>query len=286
MPEEHLFRLQALRAGAFTCGRDSPMERKFEVSPLHKRRSCMFSRMRCKEVLVVGRRTSALPHTSCQRFLPVPSPVALHLDCLGRILQQPQMTQRLHSGIFHKREKEHTRLTLPQNQAKYHSSARRIIQHSYEWWQPNSIEDYERPLIVEYMKEQETILKARQEQIDVLHTENIALHEKVHKFDRDRTVSAGRMKTFGECVQNLREERKRFQSCLDRIEISNGRLTSETQRLQSELNITTDTSEGNAESEIRAQNKRNRQATIAAGDAIDLDTEDREWKRARTTGSD
>ncbi|KAH6691092.1 hypothetical protein BKA61DRAFT_584959 [Leptodontidium sp. MPI-SDFR-AT-0119] len=77
------------------------------------------------------------------------------------------------------------------------------------------------------MKEQETILKARQEQIDVLRTENMALHEK------------------------------------------------------REVNIATDVFEGNTESEIRAQNKRSRQATTeAAGEAIGPDTEG--WKQKRT----
>ncbi|KAH7393714.1 hypothetical protein BKA64DRAFT_756109 [Cadophora sp. MPI-SDFR-AT-0126] len=135
---------------------------------------------------------------------------------------------------------------------------------------------------VEYMKEQETILKARQEQIDVLRTENMALHEKVGRFERDCTDAASHNSILGEHIRTLREERKWFQSSLDRLEISNEGLRAENQRLQSELNIATGISERDAESEIGAQNKRSRQATIeAADDAIDLDTEYREGKRAR-----
>ncbi|PVH70304.1 hypothetical protein DL98DRAFT_540960, partial [Cadophora sp. DSE1049] len=85
---------------------------------------------------------------------------------------------------------------------------------------------------VEYMKEQETILKASQEQIDVLRTENMALHEKVGRFERDCTDAASHNSILGEHIRTLREERKWFQSSLDRIETSNEGLNAENQRLQ------------------------------------------------------
>ncbi|KAH6703034.1 hypothetical protein BKA61DRAFT_660956 [Leptodontidium sp. MPI-SDFR-AT-0119] len=136
--------------------------------------------------------------------------------------------------------------------------------------------------IVKYMKEQETILKAGQEQIDVLRTENMALHEKVRRFERDCTDAASHASILGEHIRTLREERKWFQNSLDRFQISNEGLRAENQRLQSGLNMATGISEGDTESEIGAQNKRSRQAIIeAAGDAVDLDTEGREGKRAR-----
>ncbi|KAH6696539.1 hypothetical protein BKA61DRAFT_250126 [Leptodontidium sp. MPI-SDFR-AT-0119] len=135
---------------------------------------------------------------------------------------------------------------------------------------------------VEYMKGQETVLKARQEQIDVLRTENMALHEKVRRSERDFRDAAIQISTLGEHIRTLREERKWFQSSLDRLETSNERLTAENQRFQSELNIATDISEWNTESEIGAQNKRSRQATLeAADDAIEPDTEGRKQKRTR-----
>ncbi|MAD84194.1 MAG: hypothetical protein CL912_14620 [Deltaproteobacteria bacterium] len=84
------------------------------------------------------------------------------------------------------------------------------------------------------------------------------------------------------------EERKWFQSSLDRIEISNEGLRAENQRLQSELNVARGFSKGVTKSDMGAQSKRGRDATIeaAAGDGIDPDTEDRERKRARIAPGD
>lgn len=75
---------------------------------------------------------------------------------------------------------------------------------------------------------------------------------------------------------------------MTRFEISNEGLKAENQRLQSELDIARGFSKRDTESDMGAQGKRGRNATIeaAAGDANDLDTEDRERKRARiATGS-
>ncbi|KAH9205221.1 hypothetical protein DL95DRAFT_470790 [Leptodontidium sp. 2 PMI_412] len=141
---------------------------------------------------------------------------------------------------------------------------------------------------VEYMKGQETVLKARQEQIDVLRTENMALHEKVRRFERDCTDAASHNSILGEHIRTLREERKWFQSSLDRFEISNEGLNAENQRLQSDLNVARGFSKGDTKSDMGAQSKRVRDATIeaAAGDGIDPDTEDRERKRTRIATGD
>ena len=78
------------------------------------------------------------------------------------------------------------------------------------------------------------------------------------------------------------EERKWFQTSLDRYQISNEGLRAGNQRLRSELHKETCISEGETGSEIGAQKKRSRQAIIAAaGDAVDVDTAGREGKRAK-----
>jgi len=132
------------------------------------------------------------------------------------------------------------------------------------------------------MKEQEASLKARQEQIDLLRAENMAFHEKVRRFERDCRDAASHVSILGEHIRTLREERKWFQTSLDRYQISNEGLRAGNQRLRSELHKETCISEGETGSEIGAQKKRSRQAIIAAaGDAVDVDTAGREGKRAK-----
>ncbi|KAL5318083.1 hypothetical protein ACEPPN_015187 [Leptodophora sp. 'Broadleaf-Isolate-01'] len=114
----------------------------------------------------------------------------------------------------------------------------------------------------------------------------MALHERLRGSKRDCTDAGSHV--LGERLRTLVEERKFFQSSLTRFEISNEGLKAENQRLQSELDIARGFSKRDTESDMGAQGKRGRNATIeaAAGDANDLDTEDRERKRARiATGS-
>ena len=69
---------------------------------------------------------------------------------------------------------------------------------------------------------------------------------------------------------------------MDRYQIPNEGLRAGNQRLRSGLHKETGISEGETGSEIGAQKKRSRQATIAAaGDAFDVDAAGREGKRAR-----
>ncbi|KAH7418820.1 hypothetical protein BKA64DRAFT_208948 [Cadophora sp. MPI-SDFR-AT-0126] len=72
---------------------------------------------------------------------------------------------------------------------------------------------------IEYMETQETILKARQEQINLLYTENMALHERLRESKRDCTDGGSHVLELGERLRTVVEERKWFQTSLTRFEI-------------------------------------------------------------------